>query len=210
MSSSAQGNALGRPVAESWREMVERGRGVESCGRWLETVQGRRQLTETSGGGCWPAEYGPAGPRFAIRTGALVRSVAYGRARCRSAPGLRRRDLSRRTFGEGRRRADEAGRSSVESDLPAVALRKIPSPGNPGSGWSDGGGRGGGRRARRPPGVVERTVAHFTTCSSKTGPRHPTGAAADSPALRDVRHSMINQPSPGGARPVLTRGACPH
>ena len=132
---SALTAAYGRPVAERWRDLVDRLDGVWQALRplgWETELQGRRQLTRD-------VRRRLLGRRSLARLGrdvahphleALVRSVAYRQGSVpERTPAFAAVDLSLdRTFGrwqvEG---SDEAGRSSVliEALAGRLALRKV-------------------------------------------------------------------------------------
>ena len=132
---SALTAAYGRPVAERWRDLVDRLGGVWQALRplgWEAELRGRRQLTRDVRrrllGRQSLAQLGRdvAHPHLE----ALVRSVAYRQGSVpERTPALAAVDLSLdRTFGRWQvQGSDEAGRSSVliESLTGRLALRKV-------------------------------------------------------------------------------------
>ena len=132
---SALTAAYGRPVAERWRDLVDRLDGVWQALRplgWEAELRGRRQLTRD-------VRRRLLGRQSLARLGrdlghphleALVRSVAYRQGSVpERTPALAAVDLSLdRTFGRWQvQGSDEAGRSSVliEALAGRLALRKV-------------------------------------------------------------------------------------
>ncbi len=188
---SALTAAYGRPVAERWRDLVDRLDGVWQALRplgWEAELRGRRQLTRD-------VRRRLLGRQSLARLGrdlahphleALVRSVAYRQGSVpERTPAFAAVDLSLdRTFGRWQvQGSDEAGRSSVliEALAGRLALRKVTVHLNtPCSGWS--GARGGswsGRAAssaRPPRSWSARTRGTPSpTCSSRRRPGPPDG-----------------------------------